>query len=175
VRPLTKNEKFLLVVLVLVVLVGGSITGYRWLQSAQMVLDTQYTNLRIDKLEAENDLKMQNVWDTRKSWIKEHEPSLGDEGSSKAQVLETVLKGARDNKLEIIEQNLDETQHGAGGARVTVELKVKGSMEGLCHWLTDLQKPGDFYAVLNFSLKADQDEKSMVCSVQIARYFQVGS
>jgi hypothetical protein len=165
----------LLSVLVLLVVVGGSITGYRWLRSAQTALDTQYANLRTDQMEEEFDLKNQEVWETRKAWIKQHEPPLGDEGSSKAQVLEAVLKGARDNNLQVIEQNLDETEHGPGGARVTVDLKVKGSMEGLCHWLTLLQKPENFYAVLTFSLKADQDQKSMVCSVQIARYFQEGS
>jgi len=164
----------LLILLVLLVLAGGSFIGYRWLQTAQTALDTRYSDLHTAQLEAESDLKMQDVWAARKAWIKDHEPSLGDEGSSKAQVLELVLKGARDNKLEIIEQNLDETQHGAGGARVTVDLKVKGSMESLCRWLTDLQKPENFYAVLNFSLKADQDQKSMVCSVQIARYFKEG-
>jgi hypothetical protein len=175
VRPLTKNEKVLLTVLILLVFVGGNITAYRWFQSVQTALDTQYSNLRTNQLEAENDLKRQDIWAARKAWLKEREPSLGDEGSSKAQVLEVVLKGARDNKLEIVEQNLDETQHGAGGARITVDLKVKGSMESLCRWLTDLQRPENFYAVLSFSLKADQDQKSMVCSVQIARYFQEGS
>ena len=165
----------LLALLVLLVLVGGSITGYRWLQAAQTALDRQCSNLRTEQLEAESDLKKQDVWAARRAWLQEHEPSLGDEGSSKAQVLETVRKGALDNKLEIIDQNLDETQRGAGGARITLDLKVKGSMEGLCHWLTDLQKPGNFYAILNFSLKADQDQKSMVCSVQIARYFKEGS
>ena len=45
-------------------------------------------------------------------------------------------------------------------------------MEGLAKWLTDLQKPDQFYAISSFSLKADQDQKSMVCTLQIARYFK---
>jgi len=36
-------------------------------------------------------------------------------------------------------------------------------------------KPDQFYAVSSFALKADQDQKSMVCTLQIARYFKEGS
>jgi len=53
-----------------------------------------------------------------------------------------------------------------------VTVKVKGSMEALCKWLTDLEKPDQFYAISSFSLKADQDQKSMVCALQVARYFK---
>ena len=84
------------------------------------------------------------------------------------------MKGAHDNKLEILEQNLNDSQHGAAGTRINVSVKVKGSMQDLCKWLTALQKPDQFYAVSLFSLKADQDQKSMVCTLQIARYFKGG-
>ncbi len=75
-----------------------------------------------------------------------------------------------------MEQSLsDKVQHGSAGTRVNVAIKVKGSMEGLCQWLSDLQQPAHFYAVTLFSLKADQDQKSMVCTLQLARYFKEGS
>ena len=70
---------------------------------------------------------------------------------------------------------VNDVQHGAAGTRVNVSIKVKGSMQDLVKWLTDLQKPDQFYAVSLFSLKADQDQKSMVCTLQIARYFKGGS
>jgi hypothetical protein len=74
-----------------------------------------------------------------------------------------------------MEQSLNDVQHGAAGTRVNVSVKVKGSMQGLCKWLTDLQKPDQFYAISSFSLRADEDQKSMVCTLQIARYFKGGS
>ena len=49
---------------------------------------------------------------------------MTDEGDAKAQVLEYVLKGARDNKLEIIDQSLNDVQHGAAGTRVNVSVGV---------------------------------------------------
>jgi hypothetical protein len=45
-------------------------------------------------------------------------------------------------------------------------------MEALVTWLTDLQKPEQFFAISLFSLQADEDQKSMVCTLQIARYFK---
>ena len=168
----TKNEKILLAVLVAILFVGGNYFGYRWLAQKQSSLQLAYAQLRADQAEAKIDLQESDLWAQRKAWVSDHEPPLGDEGDAKAQVLENVLKGARDNKLEIMEQSLNDVQHGAGGTRVNVSVKVKGPMQGLCKWLTDLQKPDQFYAISSFSLKADQDLKSMVCTLQIARYFK---
>ena len=85
-----------------------------------------------------------------------------------------MVKGARDHHLEVQEQNLGDVAHGPAGAKVQAEVRVKGGMEALCRWLADLQQPGNFYAVDLFSLKADQDEKSMVCTLHLSRYFQEG-
>jgi hypothetical protein len=162
----------LLVVLFAIVFVCGNYYGYRWLAQKQSSLQLAFLQLRADQAEANVDLKESDLWAKRKAWTRDKEPPLGDEGDAKAQVLAYVLKGARDNKLEIMDQSLNDVQRSAGCVRVNVSVKVKGSMEGLAKWLTDLQKPDQFYAVSSFSLKADQDQKSMVCALQIARYFK---
>jgi hypothetical protein len=174
VRPQTRNEKVLLSVLAAIVFAGGNYFGYLWLSQRQSSLQLADAQLLADQAEAKVDLKESDSWALCKAWIRDHEPPLGDEGDAKAQVLEYVLKGARDNKLEIMEQSLNDAQHGAAGTRINVSVKIKGSMQGLCKWLTDLQKPDQFYAISSFSLKADQDQKSMVCTLQIARYFKNG-
>jgi len=171
-RLQTKSEKVLLAILVGILFMGGNYFGYRWLAQRQSALQLTYAGLRADQAEAKVDLLESDLWAQRAAWIGGHEPALGDEGDAKAQVLEYVLKGARDNKLEIMEQSLNDVQHGAAGTRINVSVKVKGSMESLVKWLTDLEKPDQFYAVSSFSLKADQDLKSMVCTLQIARYFK---
>jgi len=175
VQPRTRNEKILLAVLGLIVLGGVNYYGYQWLSHRQSQLSLTYAQLHADKADAEIDLLKQDFWAQRKAWIQEHEPPAGEEGDTKAQVLQYVLKGARDNKLEVLEQGLNDVQHGPAGTRVNVTVKIKGSMEGLCRWLADLQKPESFYAVSQFSLKADQDQKSMICTLQLARYFKGGS
>jgi Tfp pilus assembly protein PilN len=171
----SKNEKFLLLILAAIIFLGGSYFGYRWLAQKQSSLQLGYLQMKADQAEAKVDLLESDKYAQRQAWIRDHEPALGDEGETKAQVLESVLKGARDNKLEVMEQSLNDTQRGAAGARVNVSVKVKGSMQDMAKWLTDLQKPDQFYAVSRFSLQADQDQKSMVCTLQIARYFKKGS
>jgi hypothetical protein len=171
----TRNEKILLGVLVLILFGAANFYGYNWLAQRQGALALEEASLRADKAEAEVDLQKQDFWAQRKAWIADHQPAASEPDAAGAEVLQTVLKGARDHDLEIIEQSLSDTQNGAAGMRVAVAVKVKGSMENICRWLADLQKPADFYAIPSFSMKADADEKSMVLSLQVARYFKGGA
>ncbi len=168
----TRNEKILLAILAAIIFVGGNVFGYRWLAKKEADLKLVEAGLKADEAEGKVALLQANTWAQRKEWITAHQPKMGDEGETKSDVLNYVLKGARDNKLEVLEQNLNDVQQGAAGTRVNVSVKVKGSMQDLAKWLTALEKPADFYAISTFSLKADQDQKSMVCSLQIARYFK---
>ncbi len=174
-RPRTKNETLLLILLAAIVLLGGTFYGYKWIATKQKSLELSAAGLHADQLEAEIDLKESDLWQQRMAWIQQHEPALeGNEDDAKANVLNYALKGAREHQLDILEQSLGEVEHGPAGVRVNISVKVKGSMEALVNWLTELEKPDQFYAVSLFSLKADQDQKSMVCSLQLARYFKTG-
>jgi len=174
VRPTTKSEKFLLGVLGCVILGGLLFFGLKALNQKQRSADLERASLRADNEEAAADLQQEQLWTKRVQWIRDHQPVAAEEGDARASVLSSVVKGARDHHLEVQEQNLGEVQHGPGGAKVQSEVRVKGSMEGLCRWLAELQKPESFYAVDLFSLKADQDQKSMVCTLHISRYFREG-
>jgi hypothetical protein len=175
VRPRTRNEKVLLALLVTILFLTGNWYAYKWFAAKQSALHATAVDLQDAQDSATTALQEIPTWQQRKAWVNDKEPPLGDEGEAKAAVLESVQKGARANKLEIVEQSLNDVQPGAGGARVNVSLKVKGSMQDLVNWLTALEKPDDFYAVTLFSLKADTDQKSFDCTVQIARYFKRGA
>jgi hypothetical protein len=170
--PTTRNEKRLIWILLAFLFVSGNYYGYRWLAQKQSSLQLSYAGLKADQAEAKVDLSESDLWAKRTAWVAQHQPVLGDEGDAKAQVLESVLKGARDNKLEIIDQSLNDSLHGAAGTQINVSVKVKGSMQGLSTWLTTMQKPDQFFAISSFSLRADQDQKSMACTLRIARYFK---
>jgi hypothetical protein len=172
---ITRNEKYLGAILLAIVFFAANFYGFRWLSAKQHDLTLSERDLKADQAEAQVELQESNTWAQRKAWIHDHEPAMNDEGETKAAVLEAVLKGARDNKLEIQEQNLNDVQQGAAGAKVTVTVKVKGAMQDLVKWLTALEKPDQFFAVTTFSLMADQDQKSMICTVQFARYFKGAS
>ncbi len=173
----TKNEKRLLAFLFLLVFAIGNFYGYKWLAQKQAALVVTEKQLRADQAEAQVDLQKEDLWAQRKAWISAHEPALeGQDANVKAtQVLEAINKGAVDQHLEVLDQKLNDTQQTPAGTRVNVSIKIKGPMKGICDWLTVLQKPESFYAVTRFSFKADQDQKSMVCTLQLARYFKGGS
>jgi hypothetical protein len=173
-RPTTKSERFLLVVLGLVILGGVIFFGDDALEKKQKAVDHQRAELRADNADAQVDLVQEPLCAQRQKWIHDHEPVFGDEGDTGAQVLNFVVKGARDHQLEIEEQSLGAVQHGPGGAKIEAEVKIKGGMEPLCRWLAELQKPESFYAVDFFSLKADPDQKSVVCTLHVVRYFREG-
>jgi len=176
VKPRTRNEKVLLALLAAILFVGGNFYGYKWISGKLSSLQRSYLEMRGDKAEAEVDLQKADLWKQRQEWIRAHEPVLAGEAETKAQILESALKGARDNKLEIMEQSLiEKNQRGPGGAQVGVSLKVKGSMESLVRWMTSMQKPDQFYSIPSFTLNLDQDSKTFICSLQIVRYFREGS
>ena len=174
-RPRTRNEKLLLTLLLAILFLAGNWQGYKWYAAKQKALHSTEVDLQDAQDSATTALQEIPTWTQRKAWVNDKQPPLNDEGEAKAAVLEYVQKGARTNKLEIVEQSLNDVQRTAGGTRVNVSVKVKGSMQDLVTWLTGLEKPDDFYAVSLFSLKADQDQKSFDCTVEIARYFKGGS
>jgi hypothetical protein len=173
--PRTNNEKILLGVLVAILFVAVNWYGYDWYAAQMAELHTKANNLQEEQETAEIALQEIPKWQQNMAWIKAKQPPLGDEGDAKAGVLEFVSKGATAHKLQIIDQNINEVQRSAAGTQVNVSIKVKGSMQDLVNWLAPLQKPDDFYAITLFSLKADTDQKSYDCTLQIARYFKGGS
>jgi hypothetical protein len=173
-RPTTKSEKILLGVLGLMLLGGGSFFGWQTLQQKQIALSRERISLKADQDQAMFDLQKMPLWTQRADWIKKNEPPFGEEGDTRAQVLNFVVKGAREHHLEVLDQDLGDVQHGPGGAKVTAIIKIKGSMEALCRWVAQLQDPASFYAVDLFSLKADLDQKSMVGTLHVSRYFKEG-
>ncbi len=145
----------LLAVLIAFVFVAGNYYGYRWLAQRQAALQTSYAGLKADRAEAEVDLQQSDLWAKRQEWVKAHEPALGDEGETKAAVLASVLKGARDHKLEIVEQSLNDSEHRWPGNAHQFSVKVKGRCR-LCEWAdrTPKTRPVLCHLAL-FSLRAN--------------------
>jgi hypothetical protein len=172
VRPRTRNEKLLLACLVAILFATGNWYGYKWYADKRDTLKSTASQLQAEQDAANVALQETPTWTKNKAWLIEKQPPLGALGDAKAAVLEAVQKGARANKLEIVEQSLGEVEPVPGGTRVNVAIKVKGSMEDLVKWLAPLEQPDNFYAVTLFTLKADTDQKSFDCTLQIARYFK---
>ena len=169
------NEKLYLGILLLILFGAANWYGYKWYAGQMTDLNHKVNNLQADRDASEAALKEIPQWTARQAWLKANQPAMTNEGDAKAAVLDYVEKGATSNKLEVVEQSLNDIQKTAGGVRVNVSIKVKGSMQNLVAWLAPLQKPDSFYAITLFSLKADSDQKSFDCTLQVARYFRGSS
>lgn len=174
-RRLTHNEKFLLSALAIIVFAGMNFFGYRALKQKESAQTLEYAQLRADQAEAKVSLQSRPTWEKREKWISQHEPVGKEEGDAQAQTLQFVLKGARAKGLQVTEQSLNDTTESPKGFRVEVALTVKGSMQALTQWLAELQDPASFYAVVYLSLKADGEQKAMVGTLHISRYFKKGN
>jgi len=169
------NEKLYLAVLLAILFGAANWYGYKWYAGQMEELLVKADNLQADQDAAQQALQEIPTWTARKAWIAKTQPPLGSEGDAKANVLDFVEKGATAHKLEIVEQSLNDMQKTSGGVRINVSIKVKGAMHDLVDWLAPLQKPDEFYAVTLFSLKADADQKSFDCTLQVARFFRGSS
>ena len=76
----SKNEKFLLLILIAIIFLGGNYFGYRWLAQKQSSLQLVYLQLKADQAEAKVDLLESPTWAQRQAWIHDHQPAIGDEG-----------------------------------------------------------------------------------------------
>ena len=171
-RPLTPKEKSLLTLLGVIAFAGLNFFGYRALQRTQAAQKLEVAELSADQAEAKVSLLKRTVWQKREAWILQHEPKTGDEGDAKAKTLQAVLGDARSHGLEVVEQNLHDSTQDPDGFRVEIVLTIKGSLQALSAWLAGLQDPASFYAVPSLSLKADEEKKTMVCTLRIERFFR---
>ena len=171
-RPLTPSEKLLLIILGVIVFGGVNFFGYRTLSQKSTALTTEKAQLRADQAEARVSLIQQATWKERSAWVQQHEPTSSNEGDAKAETLQSVLSAARGNGLKIEEQSLNETLPDPNGFRVEISLTLKGPMQSMTQWLSTLQDPASFYGVPYLSMKADSEQKTMICSLRIYRYFR---
>ncbi|MEI9999929.1 MAG: hypothetical protein WDO13_12630 [Verrucomicrobiota bacterium] len=109
-RPKSSKEKLLLFVLLGVVFFMVNFYGYQWLSARQTTLHKTLLRLRDDKEDALDALKESDQWAQRRTWISQRQPALGDEGDAKANTLESIKKGADANKLDVLEQSLNDSQ-----------------------------------------------------------------
>jgi hypothetical protein len=169
------NEKLYLGILLLIVFGAANWYGYKWYAGQMTDLNHKVNNLQADRDASETALKEIPLWTGRQAWLKTTQPTMTSEGDAKSAVLDYVEKGADSHHLKVVEQSLNDIQKTAAGMRVNVSIKVNGSMQNLVEWLAPLQRPDSFYAITLFSLKADSDQKSFDCTLQVARFFKGSS
>ena len=171
-RAQTKNEQRLLWLVGAMVLVMITIYGLGALSRTQAGLNAEYRRVRLQQVDGRSLVSEADTWTERTEWLAVNAPRCGEEGKTRAEVLEHGLQEARDNHMQILEQSLGDVQRTAEGVSVSAKFRATGTMEQVCRCLSALQNPRKFYAVTSLSLRAGETDQVMICSITLKRFFK---
>ncbi len=170
-RPLTPKEKRLLILFLALVFIVGNLIGLPWLSDQQKKLGRQLIDLRSQQEVATSWLGEKDLWTERKAWLDAHQPKLTSSGDASSDFLKLLQDTARQNKIKIVDQKLLEPEKHPGYEAISVRMTVNGNMEAIARWLSAIQQPDKFHAVLKFNLKREGEGDNMRCDLDLARWY----
>lgn len=170
-RTLTPKEKRLFILLLAVVFLVANLIGLPWLQRQQKQLTARITDLRSQQETADVWMKEKDLWTERKTWLDANQPKMTNSGDASSSFLKLLQESAKQNKIKIIDQKLLEPERQSGYQAVSVRMTVNGNMEAIVKWLSTLQQPDKFQAVLKFNLKREGEGDNMRCDLDLARWY----
>lgn len=172
-RPLRPSEKILLAVCL--ALVGG--LGLVFLIREYQVRAAA-ARKRIDSAQPEAaavaaSLADAPFWEERRAWLDQHQPVLGDSGTSHSIFLEELRSSARERGLVLGPPVLLKPEGKPHFHDLSVTLNITGPDQAVFRWLADLQSPEKFQ-VVKYLLLTPQPGAAprMTGTVTVARLFK---
>lgn len=172
-RALTAKEKKLLIFLVGALFLLLNVVGLQAFLDRQRTLKAGITQLEIQADESKSILSDRDYWEQRAAWLDEHQP-LDDITTIEDDVkfIEFVETSARNS-------GLDYTRRAGGplppvGPYVEVydASQVKGSMESLVKWLSELQQPKSFRAIKQIRIRSAPEPPDVIADIEVARWYR---
>lgn len=171
-RAPTKSEKLLLVVFAAMLLFLLGILLWRALQqnlrgrhSADAALVAQIEELR-------GWTSQKDLWLERGAWLQENPPPAWDRETSEAELVQKLQSTLASNGIDIVGQRLIGTSEISGYREIAVQLTLRGTTEEIVRWLNAIQQPGEFIAIRQLNLRADQDKESLRVEVSLVRHYR---
>lgn len=168
-RQLNPNEQKLiaLVSLALLVVANGLLLSFLW--KKQKTARFAVAQALLEKKDTQLWLQQENLWETRQRWLTANQPQAS--GQEDTKLLTEIVGSARENNLEIQEQQLVGIVPTSYYKEATVRLKVTGALQNVITWLTQLQQPTNFQAISSFNLRSDADTTKVRCELQLSRRY----
>jgi len=171
-RVLTAKERKLLYLLLGAIFVLLNVVGLRAFLNRQQALEANIAQLSTQLAEHRGILADRTYWEERRVWLEANQPSddVGtvEDDTKFTQFIETSAKNS----------GLEYTRRGGGPlpprgsiAEVYDASTVKGPMEAVVKWLSDLQKPKDFRVIKQLRIKSGEPPE-IVCDVEVARWYR---
>jgi type II secretory pathway component PulM len=170
-RKLNKSEKRLLLILGVAIFLIVNYWGVSYLMDAQATADQDLTDLRAKAAADDRWLREKTSWMTRKRWVDAQQPRVVNKESPQADLLQALVKSAKDSQLKIDEQSFAESDSTTDYRSVAVKLKVSGPLKNAIQWLVQVQQPQEFHAVTDFSLKSQEHPPDVSLELNVARWY----
>ena len=174
-KSLSKREKTLLLVCILVIFVMGNLFAVRFVQKNWASKHKEIEALEM-KLE---DLKM---WlgdideaDAKERWLRINAPRSKSMTKAQGDLLQFLQDDLFERKIKIEKQSLQEPESNERYQEVAVSLRIRGAEKDVIEWLTTLQGAKKFQVIKGLSLELDrrsrEEEPQAVCQIVLARWF----
>jgi len=171
-RALTAKEKKLLIALVGALFVLLNVVGLQAFLNRQRALQSSIVQLQSQLIEGRALLEEKAVWQERAAWLDEHQPSDDiTTTDDDARFYEFVESSAKAAGLEYTRRDAGNVPSSGPFAEVFDTSQVKGKMEALVKWLSELQQPKAFRAIKQISIKSGEPPE-MIAEVEVARWYR---
>jgi hypothetical protein len=170
-RKLTKSEKRLATILLVALFGTANFYGLSYLLEARSAASGEVADLRSQEHSNDIWLRERDLWLRRKQWINSTQPRIQSDQVPQSELLESVVKSAKANQLEIQEQSFGENVSTPNYQSATVRLKLSGALQNVIKWLVQVQQPELFQAITSFSLKSANEPPTVSLELEIARWY----
>lgn len=171
---MSANERRLLSVFVLLLLVFASIFGIKQLGKWSARLGQQEHAIELRKIEADALLAQADYWKQSEAWLKEQQPSFESESETTQELLDFAVKEAAQAGVTITNKQYQKTESTAWYSQFGVTLTVKGKLPEVFRWVNSLQNQPSAFRVIPFlKVTPDKDDaEAVLCSLQCWRWYQ---
>jgi hypothetical protein len=172
-RALTAKEQKLLLLLVGALFVLLNVVGLQAFLNRQRLLQTNISQLQGQLEEHRGILAGRDYWEERRGWLEANQPvdditTVEDD----TKFTEFVEVSAKNSGLEYTRRGGGPLPPRGSIAEVYDASTVKGPMEAVVKWLSDLQKPRDFRVIKQLRIKSTEKPPDVVCDVEVARWYR---
>jgi len=172
-RALTAKEKKLLIALLGALFVLLNAVALQMFLTRQSALHSNISKLNSQLAENRSVLGQKAMWDDRARWLEEKQPT--DDVSSiddDTKFTEFVESTAKKSGLTYTRRGGGPVQSGEQYAEVYDASQVKGKMEALVKWLSELQQPEAFRAIKLLRIKSAPEPPDVIADVEVARWYR---
>lgn len=171
-RALTPKEKKLLVALVGTLFLLLNLAGLRVFLDRQKSLRSSIAGLHEQLDENNRVLAERELFEKRGAWLDTNQPA--DDVSTTdddAKFYEFVESSAKRSGLEYTRRAGGPLPPEGSIAQIFDTSQVKGNMESLVKWLSELQQPKAFRVVKQLTIKSGEPPQ-IVCDIEVARWYR---